>query len=351
MRVPANPSTPDDSNTLNLKLFPSRPSPPPIHNWHVPLSLVAFPAITTSTWDLTVQRMLPHIDGINSVARIAVLADTDLTLSRRAVAHLLYYGCICLLDIFHFSAVYAPTAEIAVFFADEAMQDECRHYITSPFSPFDKHSLSAGISNKPLQPRTGSRLNPDHEPSPVASVKPPSRASVLELYSTLRQGVTLRDWCLTNNQKLAGVDIRRFITFGKIKGFLYRSHRYAVAQRPSEVRVDLDDPIQAARAQEKAWRKAAMSSGWQTPKGQKPPGNLRKTASKESMQTFKEGGACGGAGPGPGEDMQGLDDALGLGRYLDGLHCLDEVCTALKSSEREVVKKLKGVGDVAFFYR
>lgn len=375
----------DESNTVNLKLFPTRAPPPPIHGWHVPLGLVRFDTLQTSSWDLTVQRVIPHIDGINSVTRIAVLADTDPTLTRRAVAHLLHYGCVCLLDIFQFSAIYAPTAEIAVFFADESMQDECRRYVASPYSPFGKPSgtLSSGHGKGPSSaPKAGSRLNParsdialnvsnegynnhtaqQHNP-PIAS-----RATILYLYSTLRQGLTLRDWCLTHTTALVGIDVRRLITFGKIKGFLYRSHKYAIALRPADVLLaDMDDPIANAKMHEKAWRKAAMSSGWQTPSATLNQEDKLKTGAgvaavdsaleKESQivnaRAVDEGGvAVGGeAGAGAG-GMLSLGDAA-MSRYLDGLHCLDEICTELKMSERDATKRLKKAagGNLAFFHR
>ncbi|KAG9565144.1 hypothetical protein KCV01_g20433, partial [Aureobasidium melanogenum] len=143
----------DDSNTLNLKLFPTRSPPPPIQIYHVPLSTVRFSSLQTNTWDLTVQRIIPFIDGINSVQKIAILADTDLTLTRRALAHLLYYGCILMLNTFHFHAIYATTAEIGVFVEDTKMQDECRRYIVTPHSPF-KNSIS-GSSPSTTNPSQG----------------------------------------------------------------------------------------------------------------------------------------------------------------------------------------------------
>ena len=33
---------------------------------------------------------------------------------------------------------------------------------------------------------------------------------------------------------------------------------------------------------------------------------------------------------------------LPLTRYVDGLHCLDEVCTELGMSEKKVLEKMKG---------
>ncbi|CAD0095792.1 unnamed protein product [Aureobasidium vineae] len=262
-------------------LFPTRSPPPPIQIYHVPLSTVRFSSLQTNTWDLTVQRIIPYIDGINSVQKIAVLADTDLTLTRRALAHLLYYGCILMLNTFHFGAIYAPTAEIGVFVEDTKMQDECRRYIVTPHSPF-KTSITGSSPNtnapqapsSSFNPSTSFLANRNHKSSnlnPSSSVNtphPPSRATVLHLYASLRQGLPLRDWCLAHAASLAYIDTRRFITFGIIKGFLYRSHRYAIALRAADTAADAavaEEALRSRREAEKTWRKAAMSSGWRTP--------------------------------------------------------------------------------------
>lgn len=249
------------------------------------------------------------------MTRIAQLADTDISLTRRAIANLLYYGCVLLLDIFSFSAIYAPTAEIAVFFADEAMQDECRRYVATSYSPFgnppDNSPSKWQRANKP-------------QPSQTQPPPPPSRSTMLDLYSTLRQGLMLRDWCIQHNAQLSNIDVRRLITFGVIKGFLYRVHKYTIASKPTaNTLAPLDDPIVSARMQEKAWRKAAMSSGWQTP------------------TTLEEGQ----------RGVDGLDGELPLEKYLDGMHCLDEVCSENRISEREAVKRLRGFGDVVLVCR
>ncbi|QDS70929.1 hypothetical protein FKW77_006737 [Venturia effusa] len=113
----------DDINTINLKLFPARPSPAPIHPWHVPFATVHLPTVARSS-DLTLQRIIPHINGVLSIAQIATRADTDLSLTRKAVQHLLFYGCVLILDIFQFGAIYAPTAEIASFVEDAEQMGE-----------------------------------------------------------------------------------------------------------------------------------------------------------------------------------------------------------------------------------
>lgn len=123
--------------------------------------------------------------------RISELADADYTLTKKCIEHLLYYGCLIIVDIFQFSGIYACTAEIPSLVSDTSLQEECASYVTQgPRIPFPK---------------------------------------LLQLYTSLSQGLTLKKWCIENAGRLNGVDVRRFISFGVVKGFLYRSHRYPVA--------------------------------------------------------------------------------------------------------------------------
>lgn len=48
---------PDDLNTLNVKLFPVYPAPPPVKAWQVPLFTVRYQAFMDENWDLTMQRV------------------------------------------------------------------------------------------------------------------------------------------------------------------------------------------------------------------------------------------------------------------------------------------------------
>ena len=319
----------DESNTLNLKLFPTRAPPPPVHAWHVPLSVVKFSSFQTASWDLTVQGVLPHIDGVNSVSIIASLADTDLSLTRRAIAHLVYYGCVLLLDIFTFSATYAQTAEIGTFVSDQTMQDECRRYVASAISMFGKdvqqlRLLTSTVASKSVQHANN-----------VQQVDPPTRSQVMDLYLSLRQGLSLREWCLSHSSQLANIDVRRFITFGIIKGFLYRVHRYAVALRPTDVEGTAGGPIAPTKQRERTWRKAAVSSGWRTPDKKEEDPFWTKDADTD----------LNGANV---HRSQKADIDPSLMRYLDGLHSLDEICTELKVVEREATLRLNSLGDVLF---
>ncbi|KAI9879158.1 MAG: Nitrogen permease regulator 2 [Pleopsidium flavum] len=263
----------DASNTLNIKLFPTLAPPPPLHDHHVPLSTVNLHALTDSNWDLTLLALLPHINGTNSVHKIASLANVSPHLTRTALRHLLYYGCLLLLDVFSFSAIYACTPEIAAFVADAALWVECARYVST--SGVDG-AFDVGMGDEAEELISGEML--------------------ISLYASLKQGQSLKTWCIEHGAALAGIDVRRFVTFGVIKGFLYRVHKYAIAT-------------------------STYQNGATDPSAERD-GVGRKTEKKHS-----------------------------LGRYLDGTHCFDEICTELEISERELVGELKRWGDVQIIHR
>lgn len=80
------------NSSIEIKLLPFFCNPPPVHDWVVPLALIDLNKRTEKLethWDLTIIRVIPFIDGVNHVSKIAHLADCDLELTRLAVAHLL----------------------------------------------------------------------------------------------------------------------------------------------------------------------------------------------------------------------------------------------------------------------
>lgn len=318
----------DDSNTINLKLFPTRSLPPPVHAWHVPLSTVQLSALNTS-FDLTLLRIIPFINGIQSVSQIAQLADTDLSLTRKAVRHLLYYGCIILLDIFQFGAVYAPTAEIGAFVEDKGIQEECLRYV---IIPVPSNSSYGPASSQPRNVHTtDATAKADNDQTNCVSshvtCPTPHRPTITthtlaQLYTSLRQGVPLHKWVLEHAALLAGIDVRRLVTFGVIKGFLYRAHRYVVA----------------AHGYSRPGSKAA---------------NLQGGKEGENSGEGDEGEGRGGVEEQLAR-VEGHSEGAGLplARYLDGMHCFDEICTELQMSERQAMEKIgRAYGEVHVLQR
>ncbi|KAL9576724.1 MAG: hypothetical protein Q9212_006865 [Teloschistes hypoglaucus] len=271
----------DDSNTLNIKLFPTYPPPPPLYPYHVPLSTVRLDTLTDPNWDLTMLKVLPYIDGVNSVKQISLLADADHKLVRKAIEHLLYYGCLLLLDIFSFSAVYAPTPKITAFVEDTEMQEECARYIALPTDGIKQNAQLDTVSGLQL----------------------------VELYLALRQGQNVKSFYIEHVETMDRVDVRRFITFGVIKGFLYRVHKFAIATNPT--------------------------------------GRRKRDHKLKSRQKSRTAAVMEAPTDDPDSDSQVLD----VEQYLDGTHCFDEICTELMMSEQELTSRLKAVGDVQIISR
>ena len=114
-----------------MKLFPSHTAPPEVKGWHVPVAKMKFVDIVDPSWDLTMQKVVAHVDGVSDVRRIAWLADVSLDLAKLALRHLLYYDTILLLDMFFFSNCYAPRPRgMRDFVANrDGIVDECAAYI------------------------------------------------------------------------------------------------------------------------------------------------------------------------------------------------------------------------------
>ncbi|KAJ7685309.1 nitrogen permease regulator 2-domain-containing protein [Mycena polygramma] len=182
----------DRFNSIELKIFPFYPNPPPVKDWMVPLALINLTKRIEDNWDLTMVKVCRYIDGVNHVSRIAHLADCDLALTRLAISHLLYYQVIMTIDIFQYSNMYTLRKCVQNLAVEADVKEECGPYVTKP----------------------GCEI--------------PDWPKLLHLYSRLKPGKTVLDWMETYEIHELGIDVRRFTSFGVIKGFLRRVHRWPV---------------------------------------------------------------------------------------------------------------------------
>ncbi|EDO18085.1 hypothetical protein Kpol_1045p72 [Vanderwaltozyma polyspora DSM 70294] len=277
----------DAGNAVDIKLFPLlRPPPATISIEDVPISRVNLKEIIDVNWDPTMLKIVPHIDGVNSIAKIAKLSDSDTVLVIECIKHFIYYGCVVISDIFQFSNIYAPTSLLRNFLTDPLMATECQTYVTVPESSTlhqlpleslsklkldsdgsDSQNLrkskngidsraasfvsSRGASshneNSSLYSRSDLYLNRHRSESSISSqntndlngnVKQlPTRSTLFDLYRSLSQGVTLKEWYKENFFEIRnnGIDIRKFIIFGIINGLLYRCQSFPVTANFEEI--------------------------------------------------------------------------------------------------------------------
>ena len=213
-----------------------------------------------------------------------------------------------LLDVFSFGAVYAPTAEVAAFVESRELQGECGRYVALNNNNGDgKDDL--GVEKKKKM-KKGEQGSEDEKTTMTTTMTTTmlSGTQLAELYLSLRQGCSVKSWCMEHADVVGSIDVRRFITFGVIKGFLYRVHKYALA---------------TASIHHKSGSK-----------------RLTKANFNRSKQLKEKVGG--------GEvEVENVD----LGKYLDGTHCFDEICTDLMVSEKELTARLKAWGDVQIICR
>ncbi|KAF9052936.1 nitrogen permease regulator 2-domain-containing protein [Panaeolus papilionaceus] len=209
----------DQFNSIELKIFPFYPNPPAVKDWMVPLALINLTKRIEDNWDLTMRKVCKHINGVNHVSRIAHLADVDIALTRSAICHLLYYQVIMTIDIFQYSNMYTLRKSIQ-WLADEShVKTECGPYVTKP-----------------------GRSIPDWP-------------KLLHLYSRLKPGKTVYEWMKAYDVEAMGIDVRRFTSFGVIKGFLRRVHRYPIYTPPDssntisdQLQLQAQNPMDSAAA-------------------------------------------------------------------------------------------------------
>lgn len=379
-------------------------------NWDLTMQRVCFLSqILTAEPNKALIQIVPHINGVNSVRIISILADTDFSLTCRAIRHLLYYGCLFLLDIFSFSAIYAPTAQFSATIAsDEDMQRECARYVNATFaSPttastnFDpdlspRHNdpdafwppigdpipidlTSADGSPRPVSPSTtsksGSTAREDHRhlhpqtgtSTTTATTEDSSNVggggggntssnvvdgvSIIELYASLKQGQSVKQWYIHHSRQLAHIDIRRFITFGVIKGFLYRVHKYAIATgmpAPSS---------KSSHLHHQHLHNYPTSGPSSRGPGTGTNSPYASSVGDDPAPIDQSTSAHSGSRPGTvvvvdDEDEEDFIDDKTLSKYLDGMHCFDQICTELEVSEKELTGRLKRYpGEVLILHR
>ncbi|GFQ64969.1 GATOR complex protein NPRL2 [Trichonephila clavata] len=187
------------SNTIFLNVIRVYPMPPQVMDQDVPIfTKRKFPVlptdwdITMQQWDLTVMLILPYIDGFRHVAKIAVEAGVEIHLVKAFIQNMAYYGVVTLIPIFMYSNVYIPTPKLNELDANLEFQDECTKYVA----------------------RQGCHR--------------PFFRSIFMLYCQLTPQTNVKTLCLRNNPRASGIDERKLIQFGLMKGIIRQLQKYPI---------------------------------------------------------------------------------------------------------------------------
>jgi len=190
--VYANPA-----NKICLKLFPKLPSVSDVKAYEVPVRLRDLDALISNEWDLTIRQVVPHIDNVAYVKRIAARSGVDISLVKNCLRQLLYYQCIAMIDIFQYSNVYTPMESIGELYRDKTLQEACVQYVSNVKS-------SANTL--------------------------PSWKTLFRLYSSFQRGLRLSEFCKKHSLSTLNIDVRKLITFGVLNKLIRRVHKYPVGK-------------------------------------------------------------------------------------------------------------------------
>ncbi|KAI0536811.1 nitrogen permease regulator 2-domain-containing protein [Xylaria digitata] len=385
----------DEGNTINMKLFPYHAPPPPVHGWHVPVPKTKLAEIVDSTWDLTLQRIIPHVDGVNDVRRIAWLADVSLPLTQCALQHLLYYDTILLLDMFFFGSCYALRPGIHDFVSNRAsLIDECAAYVcilppmTSSMGDSSTENMTSSTASLNIQGMATTRHHGTADPSttPRPHVEIPSRPTtsstislsstrvshyqLVKLMTTFCVGRSVMEWVRLHQEAgfdvLHHVDVRRLVQFGVIKGLLYRVHKYAVSKSYlALLATGRRTTVEFARntSKDKGKDKEAKSpedDGLEMKLSRRRMTRLRTQDDEneeDEMEDDDDAGDDDGEEEDDGDEHAYAYDAAKvrrkMQRYVDGRHSFDQIITEQNLTDAEIMRRLKSFdpGDVAILYR
>ena len=225
----------DNANSVDIKLFPVLPPPMNLKAFQVPCLTVKLNLLVDVNWDPTMVRILPYINGLNSIRKISELADADYLLTKQCIQHLMHYKSVTIIDIFQFSNIYAPTNHISIFLKLQGLAEECQAYVTTDLpTPFSKSMANDDLEAINESPNSFSPYEKDilglkgKNKKQLYTVVVPSKSTLFYLYCSLTQGQSVKDWYIQHTEQLRNIDVRRFINFGVTRGLIYRVHTYPV---------------------------------------------------------------------------------------------------------------------------
>ena len=137
----------DQSTSLNLKLFhPPKPQSSPVHQYQVPILLRRDLQLQAYEWDLAINWVIMHIDGITNARQISIKAEVDLEMVLACLRVLKHHNVIQTVDMFMYTNRYEFTKKAAAMLAgkeDELLQEAVAFSMKRPtiHMPPSAHAL------------------------------------------------------------------------------------------------------------------------------------------------------------------------------------------------------------------
>lgn len=187
----------DQANYLCLRLFSSNHHviPLPLNDVDVPIFLVRDPsALTYLPWDISIQHLIPCIDGCSCILKIAKEAAMDIECVKNCLRVLVYYKCVIISDVFQFSNCYTLMNTAYSLLTDRSSLDSIQSFVA-----FDRKKV-------------------------------PSSAQILRFTFALLPQISIGEMLMTRPElNLEGMDIRKLLAFLQSSKIIRRIKKYPVS--------------------------------------------------------------------------------------------------------------------------
>lgn len=221
-----------------------------IEDYHVPAFRFDTIDLSLLPWDFSFQHLIPQIDGVSNVKRIAREADMDILVAKRCLELLVFQGCIFVTDAVMFSNVYRLNQEVALqVFSDVELMDEIKAFSALEDSPNhtpSTHSLSPRPSSEQLisffgKFHPGKKLrdivldawDDAHSSESAGNRASASSQSLKSSSNSLRQKGKSSARSAASGLQFMGLNVIRAVVVGQAYGILQRLHEYPIYCGPA----------------------------------------------------------------------------------------------------------------------
>ena len=304
-----------NNNYLSVKLFKSTlfKSSQDIEDYHVPAFRFDKIDLSLLPWDITFQHLIPQIDGVSNVKRIARQAQMDVLVAKRCLQLLVFQGCVLVTDAVRFSNVYRIHTEVALqMFSDSDLMAEMRSFSALDPTAMDENGhptneqlIQFYVKFKPgkklrdiileawdeTHNSSGSGIGSDDIPLSRSNSSLKSSTSSTTTFSSssnLSRAIKTATASPTSSSKnnssgatksvsslqLVGLNVCRAVVIGQARGILHRLHEYPLYSQATQTTAAVSPPPLLSQALNKQSHSSvnAMSVGAPEKKIQSPKG-------------------------------------------------------------------------------
>lgn len=130
----------DDANFLHLQYFPPpRNHAPPVSDYEVPVLLRPEYMLQIVDWDLTINWIVPHVDGVKHAKLIAESSKVDEEMVLSCLRVLRHHKVLACIDMFRYSNIYESTLK-----AQKLVAGETDDLLREAYRFVSKHSMASG---------------------------------------------------------------------------------------------------------------------------------------------------------------------------------------------------------------